>query len=500
MEKELDVQKIDEINSVNVIIDEIYSARKEINVRKIRNLIKDYPVTEIIIAIEDLPIDLLIFFIKSLASKDVGQWFNYLSIEKQTQLINNLPNPDVQKVIEDLESDELVDMLDELPRELVGKIISLSSTDTRKNINMILSYKDNEAGSIMNTGFIELKSFWTIKQAINEIRTRTSSYEEYNVYYVTDKNDRLVGKTNLKQLFFEKNYRKRLYSLMQKDFVEVNAKQDLSEVAKIFGKFEKEAVPVVNNEGKIVGIISDNDIVDFIIRENKEDISKMHGVRDLRVPYLKASVFSIFKSRIFWLSILMVAATFTAIIIDKFQELGNYQTFGLSALFLVPIIPVITDTSGNAGGQASSSVIIAIAHGEVTPKEYRKVFWKELKVSLVIGMFLALLNFARLLVYYLAFDPKDAINRIVESNNIDLIVGQDQYIIFSTIVALGSSLSIFISVILSKILGGLLPVIAVKFRVDPAAMSNPVLTTILDTASMVVFFGIGVSVISAFVK
>jgi magnesium transporter len=116
---------------------------------------------------------------------------------------------------------------------------------------------------------------------------------------VTDKNDRLVGKTNLKQLFFEKNYRKRLYSLMQKDFVEVNAKQDLSEVAKIFGKFEKEAVPVVNNEGKIVGIISDNDIVDFIIRENKEDISKMHGVRDLRVPYLKASVFSIFKSRIF---------------------------------------------------------------------------------------------------------------------------------------------------------------------------------------------------------
>jgi magnesium transporter len=196
----------------------------------------------------------------------------------------------------------------------------------------------------------------------------------------------------------------------------------------------------------------------------------------------------------------MVAATFTAIIIDKFQELGNYQTFGLSALFLVPIIPVITDTSGNAGGQASSSVIIAIAHGEVTPKEYRKVFWKELKVSLVIGMFLALLNFARLLVYYLAFDPKDAINRIVESNNIDLIVGQDQYIIFSTIVALGSSLSIFISVILSKILGGLLPVIAVKFRVDPAAMSNPVLTTILDTASMVVFFGIGVSVISAFVK
>lgn len=477
-----------------IIKDSIIDSQERKDKKKINDIILNYPVEKIVEVIENLEIQTIIFFFTSIEQIKWADWFNYLGEEIQESLLENLDDKKINNIIEDLESDELIDLIERIPEELSLKVRGLISKDTRISVNKLLSYDDEEAGSIMNINFFSLQMNWTIKRALEEIKNNVDKFENFNAYYIVDDSNKLVGKITLEQLVFQNSYRKIVSNIMDTNITYCDAKENIETVTRIFEKYNKEAIPIVSSDMELLGIISDNDIVDFIIEDATDDINRLNAIGDLKKSYSQISVLEIFKSRIFWLTILMIAATFTTLVIDKFQIWGQGLTGGISTILLIPIIPVITGTSGNAGSQSAASVIRSLSIGEITPKEYKRVVWKEIKAAFFIGFFLAFINTIRLGLYYLVISPDFSISE--NPDNYNTIVSKYGIYGFAMIVGLASSLALWIAVILSKIIGTCLPIIAIKIKVDPTVMSGPLISTLLDTISMTIFFTVGIMVIT----
>jgi magnesium transporter len=481
-------------DTYKLIQETIIESKKNNTSKEINDLILNYPVEKIVNVLESLEIKTIVFFFNSIEKIKWADWFNYLSEEIQESLLENLENKKIINIIEDLESDELIDLIERIPTELSDKIRGLISQDTRISVNKLLSYNDEEAGSIMNINFFSLQMNWTIKKSLEEIKNNINKFENFNAYYIVDEKNKLVGKVTLEQLVFQSSYRKILSNVMDTNITYCDAKENIETVTRIFEKYNKEAIPIVSSEMELLGIISDNDIVDYIIEDATDDINRLNAIGDMKKSYSQTSVFEIFKSRIFWLTILMIAATFTTLVIDKFQIWGQGLTGGISTILLIPIIPVITGTSGNAGSQSAASVIRSLSIGEITPKEYKRVVWKEIKAAFIIGLFLAVINILRLSIYYLIISPDNSISE--QGEYYKEIVSNYGIYGFSMIVGLASSLALWIAVILSKIIGTCLPIIAIKIKVDPTVMSGPLIATLLDTISMTIFFTVGIMVIT----
>lgn len=387
---------------------------------------------------------------KSLAA-DV---FSYLDSDNQQRLITLLSDAELSRVLDEMYMDDTVDMLEELPASVVKRILQLSHPDTRSEINRLCRYEEDTAGSIMTTEMIDLKRSMTVKDAFDLIRRVGTDMETIYTCYVTDERRVLEGVVTVRDLLLHP-YEAKVEDLMDEDPLSVQTGDDQETIAQIFQKYDILTLPVVDSEKRLVGIITIDDAVDVIQEENTEDIEKMAAILPSDKPYLKTSIFDLWKRRIPWLLLLMISATFTGNIITSFEDkLSKY-------IVLTAYIPMLMDTGGNCGSQASTTIIRGLSLGEVQFRDIFRVIWKEIRVAVLCSSTLAVCNFVKLML----------IDRL------------------QMMVALTICVTLIITVCSAKIVGCTLPLLAKKLGFDPAVMASPFITTIVDAISLLVYFG-----------
>ncbi len=381
--------------------------------------------------------------------------FADLDLDNQQNIITSLSMKEAGTILDNLFADDAVDLIEEMPANIVTKLLKNTTKETRADINFLLKYPVNSAGSIMNTAYIDLKENITVNQAIEKLRKEKEDTETLNICFVLDKERKLKGAIFLKDLLFNKP-ETLIKDIMETKVLYVNTYDDQEEVANSFSKYDVNTMPVVDSENRMVGIITIDDIVDIMEQEATEDIEKMAAISPTDKPYMKTSVFETWKKRIPWLLLLMISATFTGKIIQTYEEaLASY-------VILTSFIPMFMDTGGNAGGQASVTIIRGISLKEIEFKDIFKIIWKEFRVAILTGITLAAANFIKLLVI-------DKVNMSIAS-----VV----------------CLTLIITIIFAKIVGCTLPLLAKKVGFDPAVMASPFITTIVDALSLITYFQI----------
>ncbi len=379
--------------------------------------------------------------------------FSYLDLDNQHMIITSLTDKEAANIINNLMADDAVDMLEEMPASVVKRLLAHASPDVRRDINHLLRYPEDSAGSIMTVEYVDLKESLTVNQAIERIRKVGVDSETIYTCYVLDPQRKLLGTVALRYLLLSGGD-ELIGDIMHENVIAVNTLMDQEEVAAQFKKYDFTSMPVVDNENRLVGIITVDDIVDIMEEEATEDIEKMAAIVPSDKPYMKTGVWETFKKRIGWLLLLMVSAMFTGHIITAFED-------ALSAyVALTAFIPMLMNTGGNAGGQVSVTLIRGLSLGEIEYRDVPKVMWKEMRVAVLCGIVLALANFAKLLFL-------------------------DQV---GLAVALVVSITLVATVLMAKLVGCVLPVAAKRVGFDPAVMASPFISTIVDALSLLVYF------------
>ncbi len=482
-------QKISLVESIN-------QAFTSLNIDKAIKLLKGKPAHIVIDTLNEVEDpNAIIFSLVAIEKQKPQKLFMGLNFDKQSEVLENATAAQLKIIFKGLFADDIMSILDEHPS--FEKLIFLSIDKERRiEVNQISKYEEYEIGRIMNPEFLAIQKNWTIKKAINFIKSEYKEVETSSVVFVTDAYQKIVGVIKIHDLFFAKQWSEKVRTIMSEDFYKVKPTDELEDVINLFDRYNLNNLPVVNNRGVLIGLINNKDIATAMQDEATEDIYNMYGITEMKTPYLHASIWNISKSRLLWLVILMVAATLTSFVLDQFQNLGETLTQGLSSIMLVPLLPVLTGTSGNAGSQASASVIRSLSIGEITKKEYWKAIRKEMCVGIMIGLILALVNFARVLAYYgITLDSQMAKFAKWASTHPDISANvSDKGYVFSklSIIAATTSLTLFISIFFSKLLGSALPIIATKCNID---MSAPILATLLDVVTTTTLFGIGIGII-----
>ncbi|APH15800.1 magnesium transporter [Clostridium sporogenes] len=381
--------------------------------------------------------------------------FSYMSNDMQQYIIQSITHEEMTTIIDQLYFDDVIDLLEEMPANIVKKILLNTDDKKRKLINQFLKYEEDSAGSIMTIEFVDLKKEMTVEQAIERIRKTGVDKQTINTCYVIDKNRKLEGIISIRRLILS-NKDVLIKDIMKENYVSINTFDDQEYVANQFKKYDLVSMPVVDKEHRLVGIITIDDIVDIIDQENTEDFHKMAAMEPSEEEYLKTGVFELAKHRIIWLLVIMISATFTGNIIRKSEDVLQ------SVVILASFIPMLMDTGGNSGSQSSTLVIRGLALGEIKLKDIFKVMWKEFRVSVVVGIVLSIVNFLR--VYF--------IEKV------------------SFMVSITVCISLFFTVVLAKVVGGILPIVAKKLKLDPAIMASPLITTIVDAVALLIYFGI----------
>lgn len=405
--------------------------------------------------LEELPQDKIVVVFRALPKEMAAEVFSNLEADTQQVIIQSATDQEVSAIVEELYVDDAVDMLEELPANVVKRVLKAARPDTRKLINQFLNYPDNSVGSIMTAEFTDLKQSMTVSQAIAHIRRTGENSESVYTCYVTDAGRRLEGVLTIKELLLAQD-EQLIADLMETDVITAETTEDQEEAVARMMKYDFISLPVVDKEGRLVGIVTVDDVMDVMEEEATEDFEKMAAMAPSEKPYLKTSVLSLAKHRIMWLLVLMISGMITGGI------LGQYEAAFAAMPLLVTFIPMLTDTGGNAGSQSSTLVIRGMAVGEIQLKDFAKVFWKELRVSMLVGVVLSAVNFVRLIITYPG----------------------------NYMVALTVALALFVTVMLAKTVGGVLPMAAKLCHADPAIMAAPLITTIVDAISLVVYFRI----------
>ena len=405
--------------------------------------------------LEELPQDKIVVVFRALPKEMAAEVFSNLEPDTQQVIIQSATDQEVSAIVEELYVDDAVDMLEELPANVVKRVLKAARPDTRKLINQFLNYPDNSVGSIMTAEFTDLKQSMTVAQAIAHIRRTGENSESVYTCYVTDAGRRLEGVLTIKELLLAQD-EQLIADLMETDVITAETTEDQEEAVARMMKYDFISMPVVDKEGRLVGIVTVDDVMDVMEEEATEDFEKMAAMAPSEKPYLKTSVLSLAKHRILWLLVLMISGMITGGI------LGQYEAAFAAMPLLVTFIPMLTDTGGNAGSQSSTLVIRGMAVGEIQLKDFAKVFWKELRVSMLVGVVLSAVNFVRLIITYPG----------------------------NQMVALTVALALFVTVLLAKTVGGVLPMAAKLCHADPAIMAAPLITTIVDAISLVVYFRI----------
>ena len=378
-----------------------------------------------------------------------------MPLEVEQTIITSLTDREAATIIDNLFADDAADLMEEMPANVVKRLLTQTTPETRRDINHLLQYPEDSAGSIMTVEFVDLKEGYTVEQAIERIRRVGIDKETINTCYVTNQHRKIKGTISLRMLLLS-DANAKIGDLMEENVITISTRMDQEEVARQFQKYDFDAMPVVDSENRLVGIITVDDVMDIIEQEATEDIEMMAAITPTDKPYMKTSVIETFRKRIPWLLFLMISATFTSKIIQGYESaLASYAV-------LTMYIPMFMDTGGNAGGQASVTIIRSISLGEVEFRDIFRVMWKEIRVAVLCGVTLSIVNFAKLLI-------------------LDHVGMQVAIIVCLTMV---------VTVIVAKIVGCVLPMLAKQIGFDPAVMASPFITTIVDAVSLVIYFQI----------
>ena len=406
--------------------------------RKLKNLLVEENEVDVAAFLSELDEERAVAVFRMLPKALASDVFACLEVDRQEDIINGITDKELGTIIDDLFVDDAVDMLEELPANVVRRVLKNTGSDTRQLINQFLNYPENSAGSIMTAEYIGLKKSMTVEQAFRYIRAHAVDTETIYTCYVTDATRTLEGVVTVKDLLLNP-YEAKIEDLMDTHIIMATTTDDREAVVASFNKYDLLSLPVVDKENRLVGIVTVDDAVDVMEQEATEDFQKMSAMLPSEKPYLKTGVFTLAKNRIPWLLILMVSSMLTGGI------LARYEAAFAAIPLLVTFIPMLTDTGGNAGSQSSTMIIRGMAVGEISPRDIFKVIWKELRVGFIVGLVLAAVNFVRLMIMY----PGNAL-------------------ICFVIVA-----SVFVTVLLAKTIGCVLPIVAKVLRLDPAIMAAP---------------------------
>jgi len=441
----------------------LYKLLAKNKLKELREELSDMAYADIAEFIMDMDDDKLAVKIFRILPKDISaDVFSYLETDSQTVIVQSITDSEIERLMDDLYVDDAVDFLEEVPANIVRRVLANTDKETREIINRFLKYPENSAGSVMTIEMVELHDRLTVAEAIKNIRRTGVDKETIYTCYVIDDKRHLVGTIPLRRLLLN-DEDTLITDIMSDDeqLIYVRTMDDQEEVAAVAKKYDLLSVPVTDKEDRLVGIITIDDIVDIIDEEATEDMEKMALLTPSEDEYLKTGVFSLAKNRIGWLLVLMIASTFTGQIIEGFEnQLATIA--GLTAC-----IPMLMGTGGNSGNQVSTLIIRGLALGEVKIKDYFKVLWKEIRVSLMVGITLAAANFGRMLL-------------------VRLMTGDD----VTNSVILVVSLSVAAVVVVSKTIGCTLPIVAKLLKLDPALMAGPLITTLVDTISLIIYFAL----------
>ena len=405
--------------------------------------------------IEDIDSKEVVKIFKLINNDKAAEVFAYLPVEQETEIIALLSDKEAVSLLDDMYADDATDLIEEMPANVVRRLLRKCTAETRNDINKLLNYPENSAGSIMTVEYAELKEDLTIKQAIEKLRNEMEYYETVNTCFVVNAQRKLVGLIHLKDIICAKE-EDLVKNIVNKDIISCKTTDDQEEAARMFQKYDLTAMPVVDSENRMVGIITIDDIVDVLQEENTEDIEKMAAIMPTHKSYFKVGIFETWKARIPWLLLLMVSATFTGKIIQ------SYETALASVVILTSFIPMLMDTAGNAGGQSSVTIIRGLSLCEIEFKDIIKVIWKEMRVALLCGITLVIANMVKLLLIDKVTMP----------------------------VAIVVNLTLIFTIFLANVIGSTLPLFAKKAGFDPAVMASPFITTIVDACSLIIYFQI----------
>ncbi|AOG60050.1 Mg2+ transport protein [Spiroplasma helicoides] len=457
---------------------------KNSDVDLFRKMVNDYYPADLAEALSEFPLERLIIALRILSTDQMAEIFTFFTNDIQEEIIKSYSSKEIKELFDNIFTDDIVDILEELPSNLVKKVLRSTTPESRLQINSILKYADYTAGSIMSVDYTKLLLTSTVKEAIELIKKERDESEEVYFFYVVDDLNNLKGVVELKKLIFSSRDAL-IKDIMEDRIILANTTTDQEEVVNIFKKYDITTLPIINSQNKLVGIITVDDVLDVLEEETTEDIHKMAGIAPTEEEYFKTSVWKMVKSRGIGLLFLMLFATISQVIILLFMSLyelnseeKNVYQNGWSinyivTILLIPLLTVIYGTSGFARSQSATMVVRALSLSEVYSKDILKIIWKELRVALITGIILVGVNFLRLIIIY-SVQYKGDINH------------KELWYALATV-----SITIFLTVIFSKLIGSTLPVIAKKIKMDPATMASPIISTVVDGISTALFFSIG---------
>lgn len=434
----------------------------------LRDLFNTMNPADIAAVFEELDEARLPLLFRLLPKELAAETFVEMEPELQELLIRGFSDSELKEVIDELYVDDAVDIVEEMPANVVQRILAQAEPEMRKQINEILRYPENSAGSLMTTEYISLRPNMTVEEAILRIRRTGIDKETIYTCYVT-RGHKLIGLVTVKDLLLCEDDESVIEEIMQEHVISVGTLDDQEQVAQMFSKYNFLALPVVDTENRLVGIITFDDAMDVMEDETTEDMEKMAAMLPSEHPYMRSTPLEIWKNRIPWLLLLMVSATLTGIVITKFED-------ALACLpCLTAFIPMLMDTGGNSGSQACVSIIRGISLGEIDFRDLGKVVWKEIRVSVLCGVCLAIACFAKIIVVDML---------LLQSENVNYMV------------AFVVCLTMAVTVCLAKIVGSSLPLLSKKLGLDPAVMASPIITTIVDFLSLLVYFAFATSLLN----
>ena len=462
----------------SITLDELLNLIEEKKVKDIREIFETIPtidIAEVCDQIDD--IKKLVFIFKTVKSEYTAELFTDLSSEKKEELIKTMSDAELVNLLDDQFTDDIVDFIEDLPANMVNRILRNVDKTKRNDINRLLNYKENTAGSIMTTEYLDLKQNMTVNESIERIRKIGREKETVYTLFVRDERRHLVGTLGLDILVFAKG-NEIISDIMERDFVTVNVNTDQEEVAGLFKRYDLHAIAVTNDDECLTGIITIDDAVDVIEQEATEDISKMALVSPMEDSYLKTSVFKMSIKSAPWLVCLMILGVFTSLILSSAQN-------ALAALpVLTVFIPTLMDTGGNASGQSITLIVRGLAVGELKTKDFLKILWKEIRVGFLAGLFVSVIGFAWFLI-----EMYIGIVSYPDAEILATATGLEIFTMRATIAGI-VSITMLVAVILARIIGCCFTLFIKLIHLDPALISSPFVTTIIDICSLLIYFGI----------
>ena len=461
-----------------ILTERVLNAIKNRNASEIREIFETVPnidIAECLDEVDDAAVFLYIF--RTVSSEYTGDFFTELTTEQQELIINAFTDKQLIDLLENSFADDIVDTLEEMPANVVNRVLKACPPDLRKDVNNLLNYKDNTAGSVMTTEYLDMKDDLTVKDALKIVRKRGKDAETVYTIFVRDSKRNLEGTINLDDLIFAEEDEK-LTEIMDRDFVTCNVNDDQEEVANMFKRYDLNAMAVVNNENKIIGIITIDDVVDIIVEEATEDIAHLSQVSNMDEPYLDTPVLKLVLKCAPWIIALMILQVFSTLILSSFE--GAIASFALLSVFT----PLIMDAGGNAGGQTTTMIVRSISLDEFERGDFKRVIWKELRVAACIATVIAVFVFGWLMLEMVVgiVDMSSSMAKLAESGH-----SFPKGAVMAIIAGLVAS-TLFVTMVASRLVACMLPFIAKKLKLDPAVMCGPLTTTLVDVISLLTYF------------